>query len=53
MRIVKCRLADRAGLLSLIFSPGDAVRRVRRVVRLTFTHGDCLGSVLDWSIIDE
>ena len=48
-----CRLADRTALLTLLFNPGDRVRRGRRMVRLTFTHGDCLGSVLDWSIIDE
>jgi len=32
-----CRLADRATPLILLFSPGDRVRRGRRMVRLTFT----------------
>jgi len=27
-RIAKCRLADRTALLTLLFSPGDGVRRV-------------------------
>ena len=29
-----CRLADRTALLTLLFSPGDRVRRVRRVRRM-------------------
>ena len=45
-----CRLPDLSALLILRFNLGD---RVRRMVSLTFTHGDCVGSVLDWSIIDE
>ena len=52
-RMAMCRLANRTALLTLLFNPGDWVRRGRRMVRLPFTHGDCLGSVLDWSIIDE
>ena len=35
-RMAMCRLADRTALLTLLFNPGDRVRRVRRIVRLTF-----------------
>ena len=31
-RIAKCRLPDRPALLTFLFSPGDRVRRVRRMV---------------------
>ena len=31
-RIAMCRLADRTALLTLLFSPGGRVRRVRRMV---------------------
>ena len=36
-RMAMCRLADRTTRLTLLFNPGDRVRRGRRMVRLIFT----------------